>query len=652
MPSRARYLTVLALLGAPSLAVAQTIPTSSQEAAQGANPTATPTASPAPVTEGMRPAATVTPEPTASAAPTVATPALRSTPAPENIENRASPIVDLHGYIRTRFELDQSFTLGWGPQSVATTSVPYPGEHLPWYRSPDYTAQVCGTQPDFGMGALIARPGSCNNATQTSANMRLRLNPEIHPTEFMAVYSQIDILDNLVLGSTPEGYYVNGTRSSFAPITALNNTQIAPIFGYNSFTNSIVVKRAWAEITNPTLGQIRFGRMPSHWGLGILANAGNGYDSDHQSTVDRVMYTLRLRQSGLFGAVMWDFAGGGPTSASRQIEPGQTQAIDLSQFDDVHQWVASVGRRLEPEQARAAIARGEIVLNGGLYFVYRSQFLSNEGVAAAANGQLGAITSCTSAGYASTCGQGSVRRDANVFIPDLWLQLLARDFRLEIEAVYIRGSMRTSDIASGGNQGVTISQFGAALEAEYRTLNQRLTLGFRTGYASGDADTNRLTYQGGLPTQVGSDTTMSMFRFHPDYRVDLIFWRQIMQQVSGAYYFRPTVAYNFIDEPGGDLLFGRVDVIWSRASEFLQTRGHHADLGVEIDATVQYQSNHHRSDAGTPTPAPGFYANIQGGVFFPMAGMGPTDAERQTPTYANFPFETAFTVRAFMGVLF
>ncbi|MEI8254990.1 MAG: hypothetical protein WCJ30_04895, partial [Deltaproteobacteria bacterium] len=270
MPSRVRYLSVLALLGAPSLAAAQTIPTTPQEAAGGAGPAATQTpstASGSPLTAGMRPATTVTPEPAtatataASAAPATPAPGVIAAPVPENIENRATPIVDIHGYIRTRFELDQGFTLGWGPLSVTNASVIYPGEHLPWYRSPDYTAQVCGTQPDFGNGTLNVRAGSCNNGTQTSANMRLRLNPEIHPTDFMAVYSQIDILDNLVLGSTPEGFYVNGGRSTFAPLTVLNGTQIAPIYGYNSFTNSIVVKRAWAEITNPTLGQIRFGRM-------------------------------------------------------------------------------------------------------------------------------------------------------------------------------------------------------------------------------------------------------------------------------------------------------------------------------------------------------------------------------------------------------
>jgi uncharacterized protein (TIGR04551 family) len=561
---------------------------------------------------------------------------------PEMIENRATPIVDLHGYIRTRFELFQNYTLGWGQASQAVAGVMYPSDYLPWYRSPDYSFNLCGAQPDGGMGPLVSHPGSCNNPTQTSANMRMRLNPEIHPTEFIGIYSQIDLLDNLVLGSTPEGYYVNGSqRSTWAPLTAFSTTQIAPTLGWNSFANSIVVKRAWAEVTNPTLGQIRFGRMPSHWGLGILANAGNQYDADYQTTADRVMYAIRLRQSGLFGAAMWDFPSSGPTSWSRNMEAGQGQPYDISQFDDVHQWIVALGRRLEPEQARQVMSRGGVVVNGGVYFVYRSQFLTNE----AHN----TIEPCSNS-FTPSCP--TVNRGASAFIPDLWLQLLGRDFRVELEATYIRGSLRDIQTDSSPNTNYTISQFGAALETEYRALNQRLTLSFNAGYASGDPEMSSLTYQSGLKPQIGPDRTLSLFRFNPAYRVDLIFWRAIMQQISGAYYLRPSVAYNFIDEPGSDLLFGRVDVIWSRASEFIQTRGHHADLGVEIDATVQYQSHHYRPDAGNANLAPGFYANVQGGVFFPLGGMGPTDQEHASGAYMNVNLEAAFTVRAYLGVMF
>jgi uncharacterized protein (TIGR04551 family) len=493
--------------------------------------------------------------------------------------------------------------------------------------------------------------GQCSNAMQTSANLRLRLMPEIHPTEFITIHSQIDLLDNLVLGSTPEGYYVpGGARSPWAPITAFSQTQIHPIFGYNSFTDSIVVKRAWAEVTNQSLGQIRFGRMPSHWGLGILANAGNGLDSDYQSTVDRLMYAARLRPLGIFLAAMWDFPSVGATSASRLNESGQGQPYDLGMFDDVHQWIIAIGRRLEPEQQRAALARGEVVVNGGAYLVYRTQYLSGEG---SVQNNPSPVEAGTLGGFGDLAyGRGLVRRDASAFITDLWGQILGRSFRIEVEAAYIRGSILSLELAGFAADNYTISQFGGALEAEYRMLNNRLKLEFRGGYASGDPEFEGLNYFNGLRAQQLNDRFLTLFRFHPDYRIDLIFWRQIMRQFSGAYYLRPSVQYNFIADPGGDLVFGRIDAIWSRASEFIQTRGNHADLGIEIDGTIQYQSNHRR-DPNDQRPLPGFYAMAQGGVFFPLGGLGPTDAERAPGgALANFQLQTAYTLRGFVGVSF
>ena len=44
----------------------------------------------------------------------------------------------------------------------------------------------------------------------------------------------------------------------------------------NSLTNAVSVRRVWAEVTTP-FGQLHFGRMGSHWGLGMFHNEGNGH---------------------------------------------------------------------------------------------------------------------------------------------------------------------------------------------------------------------------------------------------------------------------------------------------------------------------------------------------------------------------------------
>src|SRR6185369_2148048 len=199
---------------------------------------------------------------------------------------------------------------------------------------------ICGDQ--FQADAKSYK--ACDNNTQAGANMRFRLNPELHISDNLRVMSQIDLLDNLVLGSTPEGYanqpsskggYEVVARGGYAPLGAFASTQWAPQAGVNSTKDSIIVKRVWAEYTTP-VGVLRFGRMPSHWGLGILANSGDGHDSDYQSTADRIMFVTGIKKYDLYFAGIWDFANEGITSASFSQQQGQPH--DLTQLDDVNQY--------------------------------------------------------------------------------------------------------------------------------------------------------------------------------------------------------------------------------------------------------------------------------------------------------------------------
>ena len=58
------------------------------------------------------------------------------------------------------------------------------------------------------------------------------------------------------------------------------------------------------------VGELRFGRMPSHWGLGMVANSGDGYDSDCQTTADRIMFVTGIKSIDLYFAGTWDFPRG------------------------------------------------------------------------------------------------------------------------------------------------------------------------------------------------------------------------------------------------------------------------------------------------------------------------------------------------------
>jgi uncharacterized protein (TIGR04551 family) len=245
-----------------------------------------------------------------------------------------------------------------------------------------------------------------------------------------------------------------------------------------------------------------------------------------------------------------------------------------------------------------------------------------------------------------------VRRGADVFIADLWAQFLYEKLRLEIEAVGIYGTIDNllnttyNGMANGG--GATLLQGAVAFEGEYHLLNDQLGIYLYAGYASGDQDQDGLSNLAGFPRQVPTptnptgDQTYSTFYMHPNYRIDLIFWRNVMRQIGGAYYIRPGISYDFIRNSFGQLLGARADVVWSRASQPLQAWGNQDDLGVEIDATAYY-----RSEDG-PDLLDGFYAQVQWGIFFPLGGLGWLPGFNPN----NLALGNAMTFRLLLGVMY
>src|SRR5690606_17873902 len=197
-------------------------------------------------------------------------------------------------------------------------------------------------------------------------------------------------------------------------------------------------------------------------------------------------------------------------------------------------------------------------------------------------------------------------------------------------------------------------QWAVAGEIKQRLVEDRLVLGFFSGWASGDPDVDSLVPPDGVQPQLG-DSTISTFRFHPGYRVDLILNRHLLSRVQGSYYFKPMAQYDFIRKSNGMKLGGRAEAIWTRASSFMQTPGHHRDLGIELDGTVYYQSEDGvQNDRENLTG--GFYAMLQYGVLFPLSGLGYLE-DQEVPVPEgdddnSIKLKPAQTVRAFLGVAF
>jgi uncharacterized protein (TIGR04551 family) len=576
----------------------------------------------------------------------------------------ARPVLELHGYFRLRAQMFHKFGLGrLDPLARAMWPRPADDRHPQFDggNTPPTGAQICTPEESVGVGsdAASAANQDCRANMQAGANLRFRLNPELHVSDNLRVLSQIDLLDNLVLGSTPSGYDNLPSADggyAVAPSSSLGfyaDTQEPPSAGRNSFKDSVRVKRAWGEYAMP-IGEIRFGRMPFHWGLGMMFNGGDGYDDDAQSTVDRAQIISGIKPLDLYVSAAWDFPNEGVTSDAASLP--NPEPYDLAQLDDVNQYTFSVARMKSPLLERQALARGDVVLNGGLQLVYRDQTVANDRTGGCTATESAASLGCN--GY--SVADGYVRRDAVAWIPSLWLRLRYDRFRFEAEAVTVQGSIANIDTTNAtpdpSDEAYTIATWGVATEIEQKLAEDRLTLGFKFGWAQGDADVDGLSPgTGGSQRQIG-DRSFEQFRFHPSYRIDLILNRNILQRVQGTYYFRPSADYDFLRDPNGQRVGGGLAAIWTRASEFIQAPGHDRDLGIELNGRLYYQSKDGALN-DVPGILGGFYTQLDYGVLFPMAGLGYTSRQadiivRDSNNPELAQTRIAQTFRWYLGVLF
>src|SRR5271156_2087032 len=180
------------------------------------------------------------------------------------------------------------------------------------------------------------------------------------------------MLDNLVLGSTPDSYamqpgvstngsgYVSAGYNGYAPLGVFSTTQGPPTAGVNGYQNSIQVNRVWGEYNTP-VGQLRFGRMPNHWGLGMVDNAGDSIDSDYQTTIDRIMFITGIKSVDLYFGGSWAFISTG-TETSNPYTIYGGQPYSNANLENVNEWGGFVAHRTNPELQRSKLAHGDFVL--------------------------------------------------------------------------------------------------------------------------------------------------------------------------------------------------------------------------------------------------------------------------------------------------
>jgi uncharacterized protein (TIGR04551 family) len=464
--------------------------------------------------------------------------------------------IDVSGYLRTRGEALYNLDLDRGLQTNGQPIFPVPQS--------DPKAQ-----------------------TLTHWDMRWRTDMRIYaPGSLVGVKARIDVLDNVALGSLPEG------------IPSASATQRSP-------ADVVRVRRAYGELALP-FGLIAAGRMGTHWGLGMVANGGDCLDCDSADASDRVAFITPL--FGHIFALAYDFSATGP-QASRAV---QNRTIGIEPTTDVRTATFAMLRWKDDETRLRRRRAGKSTVEYGSYITYRWQ------------------TNDIPATYLSTSqpidpfangGSGIMARGFKAAAFDGWARLTFPWGRIEAEAVFLTATVDQPSLVRGllFRDPAKSRQIGAALQSEFGPIDALFTAGLDAGYASGDPapgfgatqNPNAAAPQpGDLDGPQASprrDNRVDNFRFHSDYRIDRILFREIIGTVTDAVYARPHARLRLTRARSAELS-ATTDVIASRAVEASSTLSGKAPLGIEIDPSLIFETH-------------SFLAALDYAVLFPMSGF-------------------------------
>lgn len=472
----------------------------------------------------------------------------------QDLDGHPENVLTLDGYLRLRGALLHNLDLDRGPTPSGELLYPVPLD--------DPTAQ-----------------------TLDRADMRLRMDLGAYwPDGGLAVKVRLDALDNLALGSAPAGI----------PAASSSQTSSGAV---------LRLKRAYGEALTP-FGLLAAGRMGSHWGLGMLANGGDCADCDSGDAADRIAFVTPLL--GHIWAVAFDFTAMGPfvsdRTGTRVIDVVPSAAVRTLTFAGL-QWRDDAARR------RRRLA-GKVTVEYGAYGSYRWQ---SSDVPASYLSLAVPVTVDASQVMSRGYEAGAV---------DLWLRISGPSFQVQAEGAWLHAHIDQPSLEPGVllEGPVVGNQFGAALESRFGDPEDTVIGGLDGGFASGDTAPGF----GAFPAELGPagqagdldgaqanppyDMAANNFRFHPDYHVDRILFREIIGTVTDAFYFRPHVRFRLWEHKRGRL-DARLAAVASFAVYPESTPGGEQPLGIELDPTLAYETDF------------GFAAALEQATLFGLSGL-------------------------------
>lgn len=351
-----------------------------------------------------------------------------------------------------------------------------------------------------------ARPG-------TLMVSRARIQPGLNFEERAKFFMTVDAFDGVVWGDN-QSVASTALFAGDPTVTGVDGQEMDPL----------ELKRMWMEFKIP-VGLFRVGRQGSNWGMGLLANEGNGFDDSfgenhYGSTYDRFIFATRpvtiaqtiagkknAREIPLVAAVGVDRLVEDPliqyfgydcdpedpdddARCAATDDHGTTEERDASQRSDLW-WVDTQDDVWE--MVYVLIYRGDGVKLGNT------------------------VGDVTAGVYAVNRRQQET--DSNVLILDAYTKVEVAKILLEGEVLHIGGETRAITLASDDPEDPLYKKadiWGYVARGGYQ--DEVFTALLEHGYASGDS----------TPT----DADFTGRPLHPDYNVGLILYEEVFARVT------------------------------------------------------------------------------------------------------------------------
>jgi len=422
--------------------------------------------------------------------------------------------------------------------------------------------------------------------TLTHWDMRARMDVKVFaPGQTLAVKLRLDALDNLSLGSVPDG----------AP---------AAVVSQKSPGDPLKVRRAYGEALLP-FGVLVAGRMGTHWGLGLVANGGDCLDCDSADASDRIALVTPIANH-IF-AIAYDFSATGPVGT----RPAQNRYLDLERTTNVRTATLAFLRGWSKESIARRKKADKVTVDYGAYFTHRWQ-----------RDDVPGSYLPTAQAVDVSSAQQVVGRGLTATGIDGWAKIVTKRLRLEAEFAMLVSTIDQASAIPGVllRDPIKARQIGAAFESDYGSDDGLLSAGLDFGYASGDPAPGFGVVQkvGAAAPKAGDldgpqanprrDNRIDNFRFHPDYRIDRILFREILGTVTDATYLRPHAKVRLVEESSFRVT-ATAAAVASMATFAESAPGGKKPLGVEIDPSLTYE---HKD---------GFFATLDYAVLFPLSGL-------------------------------